>query len=75
GCEYCKNTGYSGRVAIHELLEITPELRQLIANRADMDTIRQTLKKSGMRTLVEDGLSKITDGITSIEEVMSSTFE
>jgi general secretion pathway protein E len=57
------------------LLEITPELRQLIANRADMDTIRQTLKKSGMRTLVEDGLSKITDGITSIEEVMSSTFE
>ncbi|MDD5504938.1 MAG: type II secretion system ATPase GspE [Candidatus Omnitrophica bacterium] len=75
GCEYCKNTGYSGRVAIHELLEITPELRQLIADRAAMDMIRQAAKKSGMRTLVEDGLSKIMSGTTSVEEVMSSAFE
>jgi type IV pilus assembly protein PilB len=75
GCEYCRNTGYAGRVAINELLLVDQELKQLITDRADMGKIREAGKRSGMKTLVEDGLSKVTEGITSIEEVMSSVFE
>jgi type IV pilus assembly protein PilB len=75
GCEHCRNTGYSGRIAIHELLLINQELRQLIADRANTAAIKAAAKKEGMTTLVEDGLQKVLEGITSIEEVMSSVFE
>jgi len=75
GCEYCRNTGYAGRVAIHELLLINQDLRQLIADRADIGKMREASKNAGMKTLVEDGLAKVAEGITSIEEVMSSVFE
>jgi type IV pilus assembly protein PilB len=75
GCEYCRTTGYAGRVAIHEMLLINQELRQLISERAELSKIRDAAKKEGMKTLVEDGLSKVVEGTTSIEEVMSSVFE
>ena len=75
GCEYCRNTGYAGRIAIHELLLINQDLRQLIADRADIGKMREAAKNTGMKTLVEDGLAKVAEGITSIEEVMSSVFE
>jgi len=75
GCEYCRNTGYAGRVAIHELLLANQELRQLIADRADLSKIRDASKRAGMKSLVDDGLGKVVEGITSIEEVMSSVFE
>jgi type IV pilus assembly protein PilB len=75
GCEHCRNTGYSGRIAIHELLYINQELRQLIADRANTAIIKEAAKKEGMTSLVEDGLSNVAQGITSIEEVMSSVFE
>ena len=75
GCEYCRSTGYVGRVAIHEMLLINQELRQLISERADLGKIREASKKAGMKSLVEDGLEKVAEGITSIEEVMSSVFE
>jgi type IV pilus assembly protein PilB len=75
GCEYCRNTGYTGRVAIHEIILINQELRQLIAERVELSKIRDAAKMTGMKTLVEDGLAKVAEGITSIEEVMSSVFE
>jgi type IV pilus assembly protein PilB len=75
GCEYCRNTGYTGRVAIHELILINQELRQLIADSAGTVKIIEASKRSGMKTLVEDGLEKVAEGVTSIEEVMSSVFE
>jgi type IV pilus assembly protein PilB len=75
GCEYCRNTGYAGRVAIHEIILINQELRQLISERVELSKIRDAAKMTGMKTLVEDGLAKVAEGITSIEEVMSSVFE
>ena len=75
GCESCKQTGYSGRASIHELLMINQEIRALIANKANTSEIRDAAKKNGMKTLVEDGLEKVVEGVTSVEEVMSSVFE
>ena len=75
GCDFCRNTGYKGRIAIHELLSISQELRSLIANRADLSQIRDMAKKGGMNTLTEDGLAKVAEGVTSLNEVMSSVFE
>jgi len=75
GCDFCRNTGYKGRVAIHELLSISQELRQLIANRADLSLIRDMAKRDGMKTLTENGFAKVVEGVTSIDEVMSSVFE
>lgn len=75
GCDFCRNTGYKGRVAIHELLSVNQELRELIANRADMSQIMDMAKRDGMKTLTENGLDKVVEGITSIDEVMSSVFE
>ncbi len=75
GCDFCRNTGYKGRVAIHELLSVSQELRGLVANRADIAQIRDMAKRDGMKTLTEDGLAKVAEGITSLDEVMSSVFE
>jgi len=75
GCDFCRNTGYKGRVAIHELLFINQELRGLVADRADISQIRDIAKRDGMKTLAEDGLAKVAEGITSLDEVMSSVFE
>jgi len=75
GCDFCKNTGYKGRIAIHEILSVSQELRQLIADRADIARIRDMAKRDGMKTLTDDGLLKVVEGVTSIGEVMSSVFE
>lgn len=75
GCEFCRNTGYAGRISINELLFINQELRQLVAENASISRIREVAKGAGMKALIEDGLNKVTQGITSIEEVMSSSFE
>ena len=54
---------------------INQEIRALIANKANTSEIRDAAKKNGMKTLVEDGLEKVVEGVTSVEEVMSSVFE
>jgi type IV pilus assembly protein PilB len=75
GCEYCRNTGYSGRVAIHEFLLINQEIRQLITDREDTSKIQDAGRKTGMKTLTEDGIEKVIEGTTSIEEVISAVFK
>jgi len=70
GCESCKNTGYKGRVAIHELLEVTEEVRGLIAGRAADHVIRDAARRAGMRTLLEDGIAKAAQGLTTLEDVL-----
>ncbi len=74
GCEKCHNTGFKGRVAIHEVMKVTEEIRELIGQGATALTIREAAQKLGMRTLRDDGLLKVRHGITSVEEVMSATF-
>jgi type IV pilus assembly protein PilB len=69
GCEYCNNTGYKGRMAVHELLEITENVKNLILKGANSEEIKAEAIREGMRTLYEDGLVKIGKGMTSIEEI------
>jgi len=73
GCEYCRGTGYSGRMGIFELMLLDDEIRQLIMQRQSTNVIREAARKRGMRTLREAGLLSIYDGQTTIEEVVSQT--
>ncbi|AAC07748.1 GspE/PulE family protein [Aquifex aeolicus] len=69
GCEYCNYTGYKGRTAVHEILEVDDDIKELIIRGATHDVIRKKAIEKGMRTLYKNGLLKVKRGITSIEEV------
>lgn len=73
GCKVCHFTGYQGRLGLFEVLEMTKELRQLISEKKDADVINQAAIASGMTTMLNDGLEKVTKGMTTIEEVMRVT--
>lgn len=75
GCPVCHGTGYTGRVGIFEILEVTPDIEQLITEKADSDVIRKKAIGNGMTTMFEDGLSKVQQGITTIEEILRATKE
>ena len=75
GCPECKQTGYRGRIGIHELLVIDDEIRAQIMKNADAATIRRNATSRGMATLREDGARKILEGVTTIEEVLRVTQE
>jgi len=70
GCEKCKQSGFKGRLAIHELLHMNDELRELITRRAPEHEIRRAARAGGMRTLVEDGLAKAAQGLTTLEALL-----
>ncbi|RMA97748.1 GspE/PulE family protein [Hydrogenothermus marinus] len=70
GCEKCLNTGYKGRIAIYEILKIDEDLRSLISKNTDSKIIRDYALKNEMRTLLQDGLRKAINGITTVEEVL-----
>ena len=69
GCNACQNTGFKGRLAIFEMVELNNEIRELAFKRAPTVELRAAAKASGMRTLAEDGKIKIFKGITTPEEV------
>jgi type IV pilus assembly protein PilB len=73
GCPDCDNTGYKGRVAIYELLVPNPEIFEMIMVKASAEQIKNALSKTGMKTLLDDGLEKVREGITTIDEVMRVT--
>ncbi|MFZ5447265.1 MAG: type II secretion system ATPase GspE [Thermodesulfobacteriota bacterium] len=75
GCPACAHTGYKGRTGIYELLLVDDALRQAILKRADASALRQLAKQQGMQTLAEDGWSKVTRGLTTIQEVLRVTQE
>jgi len=70
GCDHCKMTGYRGRQGIFEVLTISDRVRGLILQRASTTEIRQSAMEEGMKTMQDDGLRKVLDGITSIEECL-----
>jgi type IV pilus assembly protein PilB len=70
GCAECQETGYAGRLAIHEVLSVTDEVRDLISQRAPDHAIRKAARNAGMRTLLEDGISKAAHGLTTLDEVL-----
>ena len=75
GCEVCGGSGYSGRSAIIELLEISEEMRSLILQGADKNALAACAKREGGVTMYQDGLSKVMRGITTLEEVLRVTQE
>jgi len=75
GCKKCNGEGYSGRVAVFEILEMTPQLSEIIQKEPSEAKIEQEAKRQGMITMKQDGLLKVLEGITSIEEVLRVTEE
>jgi type IV pilus assembly protein PilB len=73
GCEKCNKTGYKGRVGLYEVMEITDELRELILVGASALELRRKAIEEGMITLRGSGLRKVTEGVTTIEEVLRET--
>ena len=70
GCSRCNDTGYKGRLAVHEVLTITDKLRQSLLDGASSAALRRLSREEGMVTMYEDGLTKIEQGLTTKEEVV-----
>jgi len=70
GCRHCDNTGYAGRMAIHEVLVLSGKERELILAKASSDEIKYMAVQNGMTTLKDDGIRKAMQGVTTVEEVM-----
>ncbi len=71
GCRSCRNTGYRGRIGVHELLCITEEMRDLIISNPSIAALRHLALQNGMVTLAHDGFRKVREAVTTIEEVLS----
>jgi len=69
GCDICDKSGYKGRMAIHELLINSDEIKRHIQKKATVETIRDTAMEEGMTTLLQDGIMKALDGLTDIKQV------
>jgi len=73
GCPACNNIGYMGRTGIFEIMIMNEELRRVVVDKASASEIREVALRYGMKTLRKDGLDKIFQGITTIEEVVRET--
>jgi type II secretory ATPase GspE/PulE/Tfp pilus assembly ATPase PilB-like protein len=69
GCDACGNSGYKGRMGIHELLINTDTIKRLILKRESIEAIRESAIHEGMRTLLQDGISKAIIGLTDLRQV------
>jgi type IV pilus assembly protein PilB len=70
GCENCNGTGYKGRAGVHELFVMTEEMRRIVLERGLPSDMKKLALEQGLRTLYHDGLMKVAQGITTIEEVL-----
>lgn len=73
GCSHCSNKGYKGRLAIYELLMVNEDIKKLTMERASSGKIKEAAIENGMRTLRQDGISKVLQGLTTVEEVLRVT--
>ncbi len=73
GCDKCNNLGFKGRTGLYELMLINDDLRDMIGRGASVDQLREYNKSRGVRNLREDGLKKLYDGLTTLEEVVRET--
>ncbi len=74
GCAQCKD-GYKGRIGIYEVLEVTPEISDLVVKKASADTVLKKAVEQGMHTMLIDGMLKAKSGVTTIEEIIRVTKE
>jgi type IV pilus assembly protein PilB len=70
GCERCRQTGYSGRVGIFEILALTRELKELVSRRASESEMRDAASRAGTRFLLDDAVQKAREGLTTLEEIL-----
>jgi type IV pilus assembly protein PilB len=73
GCEACNSTGYKGRVAIYEVLAMSPKIRELIIKHASTDEIKRQAIRDGMKTLRMCALTKVAQGLTTLEEAIGNS--
>ena len=74
GCPECHVTGYQGRTAIAELLELSDDIREMILERKPLSEVRKRAKAEGMIFLREVGIQKVLKGVTSLKELNKVTF-
>ena len=74
GCNFCSNTGFSDRVGVYELLQITPEIKRLIVGWATQDELRRMAVKQGMRTLSDEGIALVENDVTTISEIVRNIY-
>ncbi|HPN83749.1 MAG TPA: type IV-A pilus assembly ATPase PilB, partial [Victivallales bacterium] len=72
-CKICGGTGYKGRCGIFELLSVNEEIAGAIAKNSDSKIMSELARKNGMRTLLEDGMDKVAQGVTTKEEIARVT--
>ncbi|HCI75309.1 MULTISPECIES: GspE/PulE family protein [unclassified Psychrobacter] len=70
GCEHCRHTGYQGRVGLYEIMPLSNELKKLVAADANLDVLKQQAYREGVQPLRLSGAKRISEGLTTIEEVM-----
>ncbi len=75
GCDHCRHTGYSGRVAIYEILPFTSEIKEMTVRRETSPAIKQKGRQSGMRTLRDSGWMRVRKGMTTVEEILRVTVD
>jgi len=75
GCAACDNLGYSGRIVIHEVLEVNDDIRKLIMSHGNAQDIKEAAIEHGMTTMVDDAMHKVDAGLTSLEEVLRVVHE
>jgi type II secretory ATPase GspE/PulE/Tfp pilus assembly ATPase PilB-like protein len=73
GCKHCRDTGFRGRVGIHELMVMSKSLRRLVQEGARAEQLQAAALREGMRTLRQDGIAKVLSGLTTIEEVRATS--
>ncbi len=70
GCSNCSKTGYKGRLALHEVMQVSERIERMAVERESAARIMTAAKEEGMLTLREDGMSKVAEGVTSIDEIL-----
>ena len=71
GCDHCRGIGYKGRLGIFEVVRITPVMAKLIQERTPLPRMREAAREEGMKLLIDSGLAKVREGVTSLEAVLT----
>jgi type IV pilus assembly protein PilB len=74
GCIECSGTGYKGRTAICELLDLTDNIREIILDRKPTSEVKKTAREEGMRSLRESAVERVLAGVTTLREINKVTF-
>jgi len=73
GCNICAGTGYKGRIALYEVMKVNDEIKELILNGASTAELKREAMRHGMKTLRQAGITKLKEGVTTIEEILRSS--